>query len=63
MVYGCFNGGLSSKGVSVDDGKVEEELNRAEADELSWPPLDAELFVPPLPLFMVSISPLESSNG
>ncbi len=42
---------MSSKGASVEEGRVDEELNRAEADELSFcPPLEDELFVPPLPL-------------
>ena len=42
---------LSSKGMSVEEGRVEEELNRGEMEELSWPPLEVdELFVPPLPL-------------
>lgn len=50
-----FGGGFSSKGVSVEEGRVDEELNRAEDEELSfWPPLEAELFVPPLPLKSVS---------
>ena len=39
--------------MSVDDGRVEDELNRAEAEELSCA-LEAELFVPPLPLELVS---------
>jgi hypothetical protein len=38
-------------GTSVDEGSVEEELNRAEEAELSYkPPVEAELLVPPLPL-------------
>ena len=46
-----FGRGLSSRGASVEEGSVDEELKRAEADELSFcPPLDDELFVPPLPL-------------
>lgn len=51
--FGC---GLcrSSRGVSVEEGNVELELYRADRDELSWP-LDAELFVPPLPLESVSL--------
>ena len=43
---------LSSKGMSVEEGKVDVELKRAETEELSLPPLDLELFVPPLPLGM-----------
>lgn len=50
-----FGRGLSSKGASVEEGRVDEELNRAEDEELSlWPPLEVELFVPPLPLQNVS---------
>ena len=51
--FGC---GLcrSSRGVSVEEGRVELELYRADKDELSWP-LEAELFVPPLPLSRVSV--------
>ena len=51
MLWVSFGCGLcrSSKGVSVEEGSVELELYRADNDELSWP-LDAELFVPPLPL-------------
>ena len=46
---------LSSKGRSVEEGRVDVELYRAEDDELSlWPPLEAELCVPPLPLDTVS---------
>lgn len=47
-------GGLSSKGKSVDEGNVDVELNRADVEELSLPPLDLELFVPPLPLIFIS---------
>ena len=37
--------------MSVEDGKVEVELKRAEDEEVSLcPPLEAELLVPPLPL-------------
>ena len=37
--------------MSVDDGKVDVELKRAEDDDASLcPPLEAELLVPPLPL-------------
>lgn len=36
--------------MSVEDGNVEVELKRAEDEELSCPPLDLELLVPPLPL-------------
>ena len=47
--------GLSSKGRSVEEGRVEVELKRAEDDELSlWHPLEAESCVPPLPLYTVS---------
>ncbi len=56
-----FGSGFSSKGMSVEDGKVDEELNRAEEDELSCPPLDEELFVPPLPL--PGISTLSSGGA
>ena len=49
-----IGGGLSSRGVSVDEGNVDVELNRADAEELSLPPLDLELFVPPLPLTYIS---------
>lgn len=45
-----IGGGLSSRVMSVDEGNVEVELNRADAEEKSLPPLDLELFVPPLPL-------------
>ncbi len=46
-----FGRGFSSKGVSVDEGNVEEELYLAEAEELSvWPLLEFELLVPPLTL-------------
>ena len=46
-----LEGEFSSSGISVDEGKVDVELNLADVDELSlWPPLDLELFVPPLPL-------------
>lgn len=42
---------FSSSGMSVDEGRVDVELYRADNEELSpWPPLDVELFVPPLPL-------------
>lgn len=41
--------------MSVEEGKVDEELKRAEEEELSWPPLEEELLVPPLPL-TVSVS-------
>lgn len=50
IVKACFGVGLSSRAISVDEGRVDDELSRAEEDELSWPPLEAELFVPPLPL-------------
>ena len=40
--------------MSVEEGRVELELYRADKDELSWP-LEAELFVPPLPLSRVSV--------
>lgn len=51
FVLGGVGRGLSSNGASVDDGRVDVELKRAEVDEASfWPPLDAEWFVPPLPL-------------
>lgn len=49
-VLGCGLG-PSSKAMSVEEGKVEDELYRAEAEELSCP-LEAELFVPPLPLLL-----------
>lgn len=50
-----FGRGFSSKGASVEEGRVDDELNRAEDEELSfWPPLEAELFVPPLPLKIIS---------
>ena len=50
-----FGRGFSSSGASVEEGRVDEELNRAEDEELSFcPPLEAELFVPPLPLESVS---------
>lgn len=43
--------GLSSKGTSAEEGRVDVELNRASDEELSfWPPLEAEFWVPPLPL-------------
>ena len=35
---------------SVEEGSVDEELKRPENEELSWPVLDAELFVAPLTL-------------
>ena len=42
---------FSSRGVSVDEGNVDVELNRAEDEEVSlWPRLEVELLVPPLPL-------------
>ena len=48
----AFSGGLSSKGTSAEEGSVDVELNRASDEELSlWPPLEAEFWVPPLPLF------------
>ena len=48
----AFGEGLSSKGVSAEEGRVDVELNRASDEELSfWPPLDAEFWVPPLPLY------------
>ena len=40
--------------MSVDDGRVEVELYLAEDDELSCPPLEAEIFVPPDPLQAVN---------
>ena len=39
--------------MSVEEGKVDEELKRAEEDEFSW--LDVELLVPPLPLLHISM--------
>lgn len=49
--------GFSSRGVSVEEGSVEEELNLAEVEELSvWPLLEVELFVPPLSLDFVSMT-------
>ena len=43
--------GLSSKGMSAEEGSVDVELKRASDEELSfWPWLEAELLVPPLPL-------------
>lgn len=43
-------------GTSVDDGRVDEELKRAEEEELSYrPPVEAELLVPPLPLKEVNV--------
>lgn len=51
--------GFSSRGVSVEEGSVEEELNLAEVEELSvWPLLDVELLVPPLSLDFVSTTSL-----
>jgi hypothetical protein len=35
---------------SVDEGMVEEELKRAEEAALPYGAVEAELFVPPLPL-------------
>lgn len=35
IVKACFRAGRSSKAMSVDDGRVDEELNRAEEEELS----------------------------
>lgn len=56
-----FGKGFSSSGASVEEGRVDEELNRAEDEELSFcPPLEAELFVPPLPLESVSTFRLQS---
>ena len=49
-----FGSGLSSKGISVDEGNVEDELKRAEAEDSSWPPLEEELLVPALPLMRLS---------
>ena len=41
--------GFSSPVASVEDGNVDDELNRPEAEELSfWPPVEVELFVTPL---------------
>ncbi len=51
---GALGSGLSSRGKSVEDGNVDEELKRADEEELSWPALEEELLVPPLPLTAVS---------
>ena len=51
-----FGSGFSSSGTSVEEGNVDEELNRAEDEELSlFPPLEVDLLVPPLPLNCISI--------
>lgn len=43
--------------MSVEEGRVEEELNLAEVEELSvWPLLEVELLVPPLSLDFVSMT-------
>lgn len=62
-IRGYFRGsfglgrGFSSRGVSVEEGSVEEELNLAEVEELSvWPLLEVELLVPPLSLDFVSMT-------
>ena len=53
----CMKVDLSSNVKSVEEGSVDEELKRADEEELSLlPPLEAELFVPPLPLKHVSKS-------
>ena len=51
MLSVSFGWGLgpSSKGISVEEGRVEVELYRAEEEELSYL-LEVELLVPPLPL-------------
>lgn len=60
----CPGRGLSSRGVSVEEGRVDEELKRADAEELSlWPPLEEELFVPPLPLAHVRFATESSGNA
>lgn len=48
--------------MSVDEGSVDEELNRADEDELSWPPLEEEWLVAPLPLIGVSRTSVEESE-
>lgn len=55
--------GFSSRGVSVEEGSVEEELNLAEVEELSvWPLLEVELLVPPLSLNLVSMTSLSPQS-
>ena len=52
-LYGSLESvrGSSSGVTSFGDGSVDEELKRAEEEELSYsPPLETELWVPPLPL-------------
>ena len=46
---------FSSGVASVDDGSVEDELKRADEEDVSKsPPLEDELLVPPLPLDGIS---------